>query len=51
MQVVTQDLPPAQATDANIKAIINAAVGNGTLISIAVCQGPNQIQRLIVVFK
>ncbi|MHC4691808.1 MAG: hypothetical protein ACYS67_03630 [Planctomycetota bacterium] len=50
-RVVTQDLPPTEATPKKIKDIINNAVPDtAILVSVTVCIGPNGLQRLVIVF-
>jgi len=49
--VVTQDLPASEAKTNTIKKLINSAVpDNSELISVTFCQGPNGIQRMVIVF-
>jgi hypothetical protein len=52
VEVVHQDLPPAEATAATIQRFINNALGDeGNLISVTVCEGPNAgLQRLVVIY-
>lgn len=50
-RVKSQDLPPSKAKDKTIKDLINNAVpDNSELISISFCQGPNGMQRMVIVF-
>lgn len=50
-EVVTQDLPQKAATSETIRKLINKTVRKtGTLVSVTVCKGPNELQRLVIVF-
>lgn len=49
--VKSQDLPPGKANNKTIKDLINNAVpSNSELVSVSFCQGPNGIQRMVIVF-
>jgi hypothetical protein len=50
-EVVTQDLPPEMATSQTIQDLINETMRKtGTLVSATLCKGPNESQRLVIVF-